>query len=211
MAKKLGKRASKKGFDTRDALVWGGYLLLILWLTLTASSSREKNRLIKQQEAELSSLQTEKVTLSRKIKLLKKEVSEEKARVENSEVKLKREKQEYDFVVGTSLEYAKKNRILMAIWEAIDKVRNVAIKDVTVAKNDVTLNMVTRSDVYLTEFMTELNQRQDLVSTIRIKETKLDRSGKKAGEELLVGLMNIVAKRSSKSNLASSITSGEGL
>ena len=211
MAKKLGKRASKKGFDTRDFLVWGGYLLLILWLTLTATSSREKNRLIKQQEAELSSLQTEKVTLSRKIKLLKKEVSEEKARVENSEVKLKREKQEYDFVVGTSLEYAKKNRILMAIWEAIDKVRNVAIKDVTVAKNDVTLNMVTRSDVYLTEFMTELNQRQDLVSTIRIKETKLDRSGKKAGEELLVGLMNIVAKRSSKSNLASSITSGEGL
>ena len=193
------------------SLVWGGYLLLILWLTLTASSSREKNRLIKQQEAELSSLQTEKVTLSRKIKLLKKEVSEEKARVENSEVKLKREKQEYDFVVGTSLEYAKKTRILMAIWEAIDKVRNVAIKDVTVAKNDVTLNMVTRSDVYLTEFMTELNQRQDLVSTIRIKETKLDRSGKKAGEELLVGLMNIVAKRSSKSNLASSITSGEGL
>ena len=203
--------SSDLGFDTRDALVWGGYLLLILWLTLTASSSREKNRLIKQQEAELSSLQTEKVTLSRKIKLLKKEVSEEKARVENSEVKLKREKQEYDFVVGTSLEYAKKNRILMAIWEAIDKVRNVAIKDVTVAKNDVTLNMVTRSDVYLTEFMTELNQRQDLVSTIRIKETKLDRSGKKAGEELLVGLMNIVAKRSSKSNLASSITSGEGL
>lgn len=211
MAKKLGKRSSKKGFDARDYLVWASYLGLILWLTITATSGREKNRLIKQQESQLNSLQTEKNTLSRKVKLLDKELSEEKARLENSETKLKREQQEYDFVVGTSLEYAKKNRILMAIWEAIDKVRNVAIKDVTVAKNDVTLNMITRSDVYLTEFMTELNQRQDLVSTIRIKETKLERSAKQSNEELLVGLMSIVAKRSPKSNAASSATSGEGL
>ncbi|MBT3786369.1 hypothetical protein HOF92_15450, partial [bacterium] len=111
----------------------------------------------------------------------------------------KREKQEYDFVVGTSLEYAKKNKLLMAIWEAIDKVRNVAIRDVTVEKNDVTLTMVTRSDVYLTEFMTELNKRKDLISTIRIKENKVEKLSKKSDQELLVGLLKIIAKRNDPS------------
>jgi len=210
MAKKLGKRASKKGFDTRDYLVIGGYVIFALWLVYLATTGREKNRLINRQQTQIDTLNKDRTTLNRQVKVLSRDITEEKARVENSEAKLKREKQEYDFVVGTSLEYAKKSRLLMAVWEAIDKVRNVAIRDVTVAKNDVTMNMVTRSDVYLTEFMTEMNKRKDLVSTIRIKETKVERASKKSEEELLVGLLNIVAKRSQLSAKSSSTTTGEG-
>jgi hypothetical protein len=199
MAKKLGKRAGKKGFDTRDYLVIGGYVIFALWLVYLATTGREKNRLIKRQSSQITALEKERSTVNRKVKKMAKELSEEKARVENSAAKLKREKQEYDFVVGTSLEYAKKNKLLMAIWEAIDKVRNVAIRDVTVEKNDVTLTMVTRSDVYLTEFMTELNKRKDLISTIRIKENKVEKLSKKSDQELLVGLLKIIAKRNDPS------------
>ena len=49
MAKKLGKRAGKKGFDTRDYLVIGGYVIFALWLVYLATTGREKNRLIKRQ------------------------------------------------------------------------------------------------------------------------------------------------------------------
>ena len=199
MAKKLGKRAGKKGFDTRDYLVIGGYVIFALWLVYLATTGREKNRLIKRQSSQITALEKERSTVNRKVKKMAKELSEEKARVENSAAKLKREKQEYYFVVGTSLEYAKKNKLLMAIWEAIDKVRNVAIRDVTVEKNDVTLTMVTRSDVYLTEFMTELNKRKDLISTIRIKENKVEKLSKKSDQELLVGLLKIIAKRNDPS------------
>ena len=39
-----------------------------------------------------------------------------KIEMDASESKYKREEEEYTFVVGTSLEYAKKNKLMMAVW-----------------------------------------------------------------------------------------------
>ncbi len=195
MAKRLGKRAQKKGLDNRDYLVFGGYFLLFVMLVYLATTGRQKNLALKKQQSEIDSLETNRRTAKASVKRLSKKLATERERLRNSEVRGKREKQEYDFVVGTSLEYAKKNRLLMAIWEAIDKVQNVALRSVTVEKNEISLSMVTQSDVFLTEFMTALNKRKDLIDTIRIKETKTEKADKKTGRQLLVGFMEIVAVR----------------
>ena len=79
-----------------------------------------------------------------------------KIELDASESKYKREEEEYTFVVGTSLEYAKKNKLMMAVWESIDKVRSVALRYISVEKNNVKLELFTQSDVFLTEFMSEL-------------------------------------------------------
>jgi Tfp pilus assembly protein PilN len=195
MAKKLGKRASKKGLDTRDYLVFGGYFFLFVILIYFATTGRQKNLALKKQQTKIDNLEGNRKRAKSSVKRLGKKLATERERLRNSEVRAKREKQEYDFVVGTSLEYAKKNRLLMAIWEAIDKVQNVALRTITVEKNDISLSMVTQSDVYLTEFMTALNKRKDLIDTIRIKETKIEKADKKTGRQLLVGTMEIVAVR----------------
>ena len=84
---------------------------------------------------------------------------------------------------------------MMAVWESIDKVRSVALRYISVEKNNVKLELFTQSDVFLTEFMSELNKRKDLIQTIQITETKTEKVGKKKDKEVLVGYVNIIAKR----------------
>jgi septal ring factor EnvC (AmiA/AmiB activator) len=156
----------------------------------------------KKGQSEIKELEKRKVRIKKQLsdakkqgKALSKELKTWRAKIEDSKNKLQREKTEYDFVVGTSLEYAKKNKLLMAIWEGIDEVRSVALKSVTVKQNSVALEMLSPSDVYLTEFMGELNKRKDLIDTIRIVETKIEKLDKKSTKELLFGRLDIVAKR----------------
>ena len=195
MAKKLGKKNKKKGLDTRDFAVIAGYLIFFLiigFLYAQASSGNKEVKKLEKREAEVKKNFSRAKLASKDIAKRKKKL---KIELDASESKYKREEEEYTFVVGTSLEYAKKNKLMMAVWESIDKVRSVALRYISVEKNNVKLELFTQSDVFLTEFMSELNKRKDLIQTIQITETKTEKVGKKKDKEALVGYVNIIAKR----------------
>ena len=195
MAKKLGKKNKKKGLDTRDFAVIGGYLIFFLivgFLYAQASSGNKEVKKLEKQEAAVKKNLSKAKKASKDVAKRKKQM---KIEMDASESKYKREEEEYTFVVGTSLEYAKKNKLMMAVWESIDKVRSVALRYISVEKNNVKLELFTQSDVFLTEFMSELNKRKDLIRTIQITETKTEKVGKKKEKEALVGYVNIIAKR----------------
>ena len=195
MAKKLGKKNKKKGLDGRDFAIIGGYVIFFLiigFLYAQASSGNKEVKSLEQQEAAVKKALSEAKKNSKAVAKRKKQM---KIEMDASESKYKREEEEYTFVVGTSLEYAKKNKLLMAVWESIDKVRSVALRYISVEKNSVKLELFTQSDVFLTEFMSELNKRKDLIRTIQITETKTEKVGKKKDKEALVGYVNIIAKR----------------
>ncbi|PCJ18747.1 MAG: hypothetical protein COB02_09955 [Candidatus Cloacimonadota bacterium] len=195
MAKKKSKRNQKKGLDQRDYMVYGVYALLFLFIVFSAfvGKGNQKEKLMV--EAQKKALTKEKSKIKSNSRKLERELKVWRARRDESKSKLSKEKNEYDFVVGTSLEYAKKNKLLMAIWESIDKVRNLAIASVTVAQNEVDIVMHAQSDVYLTEFMSELNRRKDIIQTIQIVESRIEVIDKKVGKEVLLGILKIIAKR----------------
>lgn len=195
MAKKKSKRNQKKGLDQRDYMVYGAYALLVVFvgfsLFVGKGNQAEKVKVEKQKAL----LEKEKKTIKKNSKKLEKDLKTWRARRDESKSKLSKEQNEYNFVVGTSLEYAKKTKLLMAIWESIDKVRNLGIASVTVAKNEVDITMHAQSDVYLTEFMSELNRRKDIIETIQIVESRIEVIDKKEGKEVLLGNLKIIAKR----------------
>ena len=210
MAKKLGKKSAKKGFDKRDGAVVGCYLIFFIWIGIIVAQSMKGNKEVKDLETRLTQMTKRQNDVKKDNKALSKQLSKIKAEFEDSKAKFAREEEEYKFVVGTSLEYAKKNKLLMAVGEAIGIVRNVALKSVVVEKNDVVIEMLTQSDVNLTEFMTELNKRKDLIQTIQITETKTEKIGDKGKtKEILVGILKIVAKRpNTKAKVDKSKTTG---
>ena len=204
MAKKLGKKNKKKGFDGRDFAVIGGYvifLFIIGFLYAQASSGNKEVKKLEKREAEVKRDFSKAKKANKDISKRKKQMRVE---LDVSESKYKREEEEYTFVVGTSLEYAKKNKLMMAVWESIDRVRSIALRYIAVEKNIVKLELYTQSDVFLTEFMSELNKRKDLIRTIQITETKTEKVGKKKEKEALVGYMSIVAKRPGGASIISS-------
>ncbi|MCJ8345050.1 hypothetical protein MJH12_05885 [bacterium] len=195
MAKRKSKKGAKKGLDQRDYMVYGAYGLLVVFIIFSAfigkGSQKEKIKVENQRKL----LKAEKSKIKKNSKKLEKELKLWRAKRDENKAKLKKEQNEYDFVVGTSLEYAKKSKLLMAIWESIDKVRNLAIASVTVAQNEVDITMHAQSDVYLTEFMSELNRRKDIIETIQIVESRIEVIDKKEGTEVLLGNLKIIAKR----------------
>tara|TARA_Y100000589_G_scaffold132599_1_gene126556 strand:- start:2077 stop:2805 length:729 start_codon:yes stop_codon:yes gene_type:complete len=210
MAKKLGKKNKKKGLDGRDFAVIGGYIIfvfIIIYLYAQASSGNKEVKKLEKQEAQVKREFSEAKKASKDIAKRKKQI---KIELDVSESKYKREEEEYTFVVGTSLEYAKKNKLMMAVWEAIDRVRSIALRYISVEKNNVKLELFTQSDVFLTEFMSELNKRKDLIRTIQITETKTEKIGKKKEKEALVGYMSIVAKRPGGTSVISSQKDSQG-
>lgn len=194
MAKKLGAAKKKKGMDGRDWAVIASYFVFFGFVIVLFMISREGNQKVKALEAQLEGLKSQESALKRANSASEKDLAAMRAKLEDSNAKMERERQEYDFVVGTSLEYAKKSELMMAIWEAIDKVRNVAMKSLVISKNEVNIEMITPSGVYLTDFIGTLYKRADLIQTIQVTETKQERSSTKEGEEVLVGKIKIIAK-----------------
>lgn len=195
MAKRLGKKSKKKGLDGRDFGAIAGYLVFFSIIFMLYSQASIGNKEVKRLEADEKRVAKDLSSERRKGKKISKEKKQKKADLDDSDLKYKREADEYSFVVGTSLEYAQKYKLMMAVWEAIDKVRNVALRFISVEKNSVKLELYTQSDVFLTEFMGELNKRKDLIETIQITETKTEKVGVKKQKEALVGYIRIVAKR----------------
>lgn len=195
MAKKKSKRNQKKGLDQRDYMVYGIYALLVIFVGFSLFVGKGNKAEKIKVETTKKALEKEKSTIKKNSKKLEKDLKTWRARRDESKSKLSKEQNEYNFVVGTSLEYAKKTKLLMAIWESIDKVRNLGIASVTVAKNEVDITMHAQSDVYLTEFMSELNRRKDIIETIQIIESRIEVVDKKEGKEVLLGVLKIIAKR----------------
>lgn len=195
MAKKLGKAAkAKKGLDGRDFAVFGVYGLFFVFVIILFIQSRSGNKKVEAMEADVENLKRQTTQLKRSNSAMEKELATARAQMKEADEKIAREKQEYDFVVGTSLEYAKKSALMMAIWEAIDKIRNVALRNVNISKNEVTIEMITPSGVYLTDFIGTLYKRSDIIETVQVTETKQEASEAKEGEEVLVGKVKIIAK-----------------
>jgi len=195
MAKKRGKKNQKKGIHGRDWASFGGYFVVLGFIAFLVLDGMKGSEEVKELEKRYETLKKQQTESKKQNKTLVKDLKQVRAEFENSKSKFKREEEEYKFVVGTSLEYAEKNKLLMAVWEAIGVVRNVAIRNIKVEKNDVTIEMFTQSDLYLTEFMAELSKRKDLVRSIQILETKTEKVGKKKDKEALVGYLKIFAKR----------------
>lgn len=195
MAKKLGNKSKKKGLDGRDFASIAGYLLffgVILVLYVQASSGNKEVGELEKEERSVNKRLIEIIEQSKKSEKQKKKV---KVDLDLSEQMLKKQEQQFKIVTGTSLEYAKKNKLMMAVWEAIDKVRNVALRYISVKENQVKLELYTPQDIFLTEFMSELNKRKDLILSIQISKTELEKMGDKKDKETLVGYFNIQAKR----------------
>lgn len=195
MAKKLGKKSKKKGLDGRDFGVIAGYLVFFSIIFMLYSQASTGNKEVKRLEADEKRVAKDLSEERKRGKEISKEKKQVKVELDDSDLKYKREADEYTFVVGTSLEYAQKYKLMMAVWEAIEKVRNVALRFISVEKNNVKLELYTQSDAFLTEFMGELNKRKDLIETIQITETKTEKVGAKKQKEALVGYVQIVAKR----------------
>ncbi|MCO4781172.1 MAG: hypothetical protein KC646_02515 [Candidatus Cloacimonetes bacterium] len=200
MAKKRAKKNQKKGLDQRDYMVYGVYVLLLFFVGFSLFVGKGNKSEKAKVEKTKKTLEKEKSKIKKNSKKLEKELKTWRARRDESKSKLSKEQNEYNFVVGTSLEYAKKTKLLMAIWESIDKVRNLGIASVTVAKNEVDITMHAQSDVYLTEFMSELNRRKDIIETIQIVESRIEVVDKKEGKEVLLGILKIIAKRPKAKN-----------
>ncbi len=195
MAKKLGKAAkTKKGVDGRDLAVIGVYILFFVFVLILIFRSRTGNQKVEAMEKEFEAMKRQTTQLKRSNSASEKDLATSRSQMKDSEDKIARERQEYDFVVGTSLEYAKKSALMMAIWEAIDKVRSVALRSLNISKNEVTIEMITPSGVYLTDFIGTLYKRTDIIETVQVIETKQERSEVKEGEEVLAGKIKIVAK-----------------
>jgi predicted RND superfamily exporter protein len=195
MAKKIGKKAQKKGMDQRDWIVIGLYVLLfvlLIVLIIHASSGSKEVELLSQKADRMSANHNE---VKRNIKQLEKQIKSMKATVENSQSKVDREKKDYEIVVGTSLQYAKKNKLLVAIWEAVSQVRSMALEEVKISKNELHLNVIADSDMIITDFIGKMHERKDLVESILPGEMKREKKGKKSTKEYLEGEIKIIAKR----------------
>ena len=204
MAKKLGKRNKKKSLDGRDFAVFGGYIIFFLIIGFLYAQASSGNKEVKKLEKEEATIKKELKRLKAKKKELDRDKKETNINLSRSKNDLKKQEQKNSIVTGTSLDYAKKNKLLMAAWEAIDKVRNVALRKISIEENAVKLELFTQSDVFLTEFMSELHRRKDLIETIQIKETNTEKVGIKKDKEVLVGYIDIEAKKPESDYKASS-------
>ena len=131
MAKKLGKKNKKKGLDTRDFAVIGGYLIFFLiigFLYAQASSGNKEVKKLEKREAEVKKNFSRAKIASKDVAKRKKKL---KIELDASESKYKREEEEYTFVVGyytplllrlellQELSHALRQKFLLSCYETV--------------------------------------------------------------------------------------------
>jgi F0F1-type ATP synthase membrane subunit b/b' len=200
MAKRIGKRAAKKGLDQRDIIVISCYFLLfiiLIFLFMNTKSGQKDIDVLKAREQEI---QQEIRNVDNQVRSADMQLRTHKATLENSRAEVEKERADYAIVVGTSLEYAKKSQLLTAIWDAISRVRGLALTKVQIAKNDVNVEVLAQTDTVITEFVAELNKRRDLIDSIQPGQIEREKGAKGATEQFLTGEVKIIAKRPTAEN-----------
>jgi hypothetical protein len=197
MAKKLGKKAQKKGMDTRDWIVIGLYVLLFTVVGFLGYRTSVGTKGVDAEKKKLADIEKAMKNVKNSLKSLKKQTKSIDSSLSNSRAKLEKEKRDYEIVVGTSLAYAQKSKLLAAIWESISTVGSMALKKVKMSKNQIELEVIAESNAVITEFVGEMYKRKDLVSSILPGEVKREKKGGKKGlgKEVLFGSIKIEAKR----------------